>query len=355
MYSSLLLSLVMVLRSKTCKFVAILLLGISAWLLIPIPAVLAAPVKSPQTCQVGIYITSLRGFKFADKLFTANFRVWSVCPSQDLNPLESMEIIDSLESETISNSTLQKENRSGSFSTKGNVYWSQRDISAVLYQSWDVQNYPFDRHTLKISLEEAVQDASEFVYTPDFKNSGYQRDMKLGGWKITNFTLQEENLAYQTTFGDPELVSTKGVYSRLTVSIPIQRVKYASFFKLTTGVYVAFAAAMLSFFYETGQPSLVSARTSLLVGCLFSALFNMRGSESVLGRTESLTLVDQIHIVAIFYIFASALATVFSRLTTEGGQAKQAMWVDRHLLFRVFTISFIVLNAIVISYAAIVG
>lgn len=85
------------------------------------------------------------------------------------------------------------------------------------------------------------------------------------------------------------------VYSRLTVLLPIQRVKYASFFKLATGVYVALAVGMLSFFYEIRQPSVVSARTSLLGGCLFSALVNMRGSESVLGRTESLTLVDQIH------------------------------------------------------------
>lgn len=70
----------------------------------------------------------------------------------------------------------------------------------------------------------------------------------------------------------------------------------------------------------------------------------------------SLTLVDQIHIVAtIVYIFAATLATVLSRLTTERGQAKQAIWLDRRLLFRVCTISFIVLNAIIISHAAIVG
>lgn len=340
---------------RACKFVAVLILVASTGLFTAVPSAFAESVKSPQTCRVGIYITSLRNFKFTDKSFTAEFRVWSVCPSKDLKPLESMEIIDSLESEETSNGTLDKKNRSGSFSTKKEVYWSQRDISAVLHQNWDVQNFPFDRHTLKISLEEAVEDASRFVYTPDFKNSGYQRNLKLGGWKITNFALQEEKAAYQTTFGDPEVVDKKGVYSRLTVAIPIQRVKYVSFFKLTTGLYVAFAVAMLSFFYETGQPSLVSARTSLLVGCLFAALVNMRAPESVLGRTESLTLVDQIHIVAIVYIFAAALATVFSRLTTEGGHAKRAMLLDRRLLFRVFTISFIVLNAIIISHAAIMG
>lgn len=344
----------MVLRSRAGQLIAVLLLVIGTWLL-TVSTALAAPISSPQTCQIGIYVTSLRNFKFADKSFRADFRVWSVCPSKDLKPLESMEIIDALESEIISDNTTNKKNQSDSFTTKEQVYWSERDLSAVLYQNWDVQNYPFDRHTLKIVLEEGIQDATGFVYTPDFKNSGYLHSMRVGGWKIIDFALQEDKIIYQTTFGDPELVNKQGVYSRLTVSIPIQRVKYVSFFKLTIGVYVAFAVAMLSFFYETGQPSLVSARTSLLVGCLFSALVNMRGSESVLGRTESLTLVDQIHIVAIVYIFAASLATVLSRLTTERGQAKQAIWLDRRLLFRVCTISFIVLNAIIISHAAIIG
>ncbi|PZO43512.1 MAG: hypothetical protein DCF19_06140 [Pseudanabaena frigida] len=345
----------MILRSKACKFIVIVLLCFSSWLLLQVPSAFAEPVKTPQTCRVGIYITSLRDFKFTDKSFATNFRVWSVCPTKSLKPLESIQIINSLESEELSNSTIDKKNLSEFFSTKENVYWSQRDISAVLYQNWDVQNYPFDRHILKISLEENSLDASEFIYTPDLKNSGYPSTLKLGGWKITDFSFQEEKSAYQTTFGDPELISQQGVYSRLTVAIAIQRVKYVSFFKLTTGVYVAFAVAMLSFFYQTGSDGFTGPRTSLLIGCLFSALVNMRAPESVLGRTESLTLVDQIHIIAIVYIFTASLATIFSQLTSEVGQGKQAKWFDRYFLFRLFTISFIVLNVIIISYAAIVG
>lgn len=340
---------------RTWVLIAVLILTISIATFTQSPVAKAEPITAPKTCRVGIFVTSLRNFRLAEKSFRADFRVWSVCPSKDLKPLESMEIIDAIESEEVAYPTLAKANQTESFATKGSVYWSQRDVSVVLNQNWEIQNYPFDRHTLKITLEEGIQDVSGFVYTPDFKNSGYQQDMKLSGWKIKNFTLQEEKSVYETTFGDPELVSQQGVYSRLTASIPIQRVKRISFFKLTAGLYVAFAVAMLSFFYETGQPSLVSARTSLLVGCLFAALVNMRAPESVLGRTESLTLVDQIHIVAIIYIFVAALATVLSRLMNESGQGKQALWLDRRLFFRVLTISFIVLNAIVISHAAIMG
>ena len=81
-------------------------------------------------------------------------------------------------------------------------------------------------------------------------------------------------------------------------------------------------SAILSFYYETRQPSLVSARTRLLVAFLFSALINMQGCESVMGRTESLTLVDRIHLAAV-YIFAGALATVFSQQQKQGKQSRQ--------------------------------
>jgi len=94
---------------KACKFILISLLCISAWLLlIGVSDAIADPVKPPQTCRIGIYITSLRNFKFADKSFTANFRLWSVCPIKELKPLENIEIIDSLESNEISISTLDK-------------------------------------------------------------------------------------------------------------------------------------------------------------------------------------------------------------------------------------------------------
>lgn len=336
------------------KLAAVLLLPICLSLWVLCESALAQ-VSAPQTCRVGIYITALRDFKLSDKSYTADFRVWSVCPNAELQPLKSMEFVDALEAETAFDTTFSKKNRSELFATKDQVFWSQQDVSATFSYDWNVNNYPFDRHVLKLSLEEVVSDASTFTYTPDFKNSGYQRDMKLGSWKLTGFSIAEERETYNTTFGDPASTGKQGGYSRLNILLPIRRVKVVSFFKLTTGVYVAFAVAMLSFFYETGQASLVSARTSLLVGCLFAALVNMRAPESVLGRTEGLTLVDQIHIAAIFYIFAAAFATVNSRLLTEAGHGKRAMLRDRRLLFRSFSISFVVLNVIMISYAAIVG
>ena len=320
--------------------------------------VLAETAPAPQTCRVGVYVASLRDLNLAEKRFSADFYLWSVCPSKELEPLKSMKVLNVEDYKRFKadyDSTSERKDLPKWFYPQEEVYWAGHKIRATLYQSWNVSNFPFDRHTLTIALEETTKNASQFVYTPDFENSGYQAKMDLDSWQITSFKLAEQKVPYTTTFGNPELEAPQDSYSRLVVSIDIKRVKFFSFLKLTIGVYIAFAVAMLSFFYDSDQTSLASPRRAIYIGALFAALLNMRIQETVLGRTEDLTLVDQIHIATILYIFGTGVVSVYSRLLSESGRKKQAMWLDRRFFFGLFTLSFTLFNVIAIAYAIIVG
>jgi hypothetical protein len=66
----------------------------SCWLSQTLP-VQAEAVTSPKTCQIGVYLTSLRDFHPAEKSFSANFWVWSVCPFETPKPLESLKVVNS--------------------------------------------------------------------------------------------------------------------------------------------------------------------------------------------------------------------------------------------------------------------
>jgi hypothetical protein len=340
------------------KFFFSLILIVAICLTVEVPNALAETVTSPQTCRVGIYVSSLRDLNLAEKRFSSDFYLWSVCPAKELQPLKSMKVLnveDFKYFKAAFDSTLERKNLPKWFYPQEKVYWSGRKIRATLYQSWNVSNFPFDRHTLTISLEDIIKSSAQFIYTPDFENSGYQSNMDLDGWRITSFKMAEQKIPYATTFGNPDMLSPQGSSSRLVVSIEIARVKIFSFFKLTIGVYIAFAVAMLSFFYDSDNTSLASPRRAIYMGALFATLLNMRVQESVLGRTEDLTLVDQIHIATILYVFGTGIVSVYSRLTSESGKQKQAMWLDRRVFFRLFTLSFIIFNVIAIAYAIIVG
>jgi len=323
------------------------------WSFVEASEVLAETVTSPQTCSVGVYVASLRDFNTANGSFTADFRLWSACPSKELHPLESTQIINVINSRTAYERTLARKNKSDLFQPKDTVYWSQREVSATIFQDWNLRNYPFDRHELKIQFEETVKSAAEFIYTPDFNNSKYDENIDLEDWEITNFSIQEFRVPYATTFGDPEIDIQQSRYSRLVVSIKIQRIGMVSFIKLSIGVYVTAAIMMLSFLLE--YEVTISTRLSLLVGALFGALVNMQVADSSLGTEGSVTLVGFIHIITILYILAASGIAFYLQILNEGGHQKQALYLDRQVLFQVFTISFVVVNCIAIGYAAIVG
>jgi hypothetical protein len=124
---------------------------------------------APQTCRIGTYLISLKNFNPADSNFGADFWLWSICPSKTLKPLQTMEIVSATDVQNFYDSEQDKKDPFGMFKLQSKVYWTQRKVSAKLYHAWDLENFPFDRHTLEIPLEESDLDTNAFVYTLDKK------------------------------------------------------------------------------------------------------------------------------------------------------------------------------------------
>ena len=268
--------------------------------------------------------------------------VWSVHPSE-LDPLESQELYNAKEA----NADLKlKEER-------GDQEWSQRKISAVVLHDWDLSNFPFDRQVLNIVLEEGAADTNALVYTADTANSGYNEDIYLEGWHITDFAIEERTVDYATTFGDPDIFDGSS-YARLVASVQLQRETVTGFIKLVAGVYVASAIVLLSFLMNPQHPPIFSGRMGVLVGALFATVLSLRASEAVLGTTESVSLMDKIHIIAMVYILIAALITVFVRKAYESGNEELAKRRNR-IWLRVLGISFVLINGLLIILAAIAG
>lgn len=307
--------------------------------------------KAPKTCRVGVYVTGLRAFDFNNHSFTTDFEVWSVCPTLDLNPLETLKLVGGIESEMSKITTLEVPNKSDSFSPRATLYWSQGEVKATLYYRWNLKNYPFDRQQLTINIQESIQNAGNFSYTPDFLQSGYQQSIPIPGWKIEEFSIQEKTVEYDTTFGNPSLSDGTGQYSRLVITLDLQRSNLVSFLKLTAGVYAAVALSAMSLLLNEDY----SDRLGILVGTLFAAVVNLQVADSALGQTDSFTLTDFIHVMAIVYIFAAACISLYSRKLTEAGQNPMALKIDRRIALPIFVISFVLFNSVVIAYAGIVG
>ncbi len=299
---------------------------------------LAGDSTSP--CTVGAYMISLYDLDMTADSFSADFWFWSTCDT-DIRPLDVMDFPGSKRIET----------RLPASSFRDGLHWSYVKVSGVFRYDWNLRNYPFDRHALTVEIEHTAAPSSIFSYTADRDGSKPGRDIELDGWVISDFTIDEYTYVYDTVFGDPAFSGKdESDYSRLRITTSVHRKSIIGFFKLTAGVYISFSLAMLSFFLwsETG------ARTGLLVGTLFAVLVNQRVAESVLGRVEAFTLIDQIHVTAMAFIFAAAVGAILIRALVQRDRHELAKKLDRLGVIG-SCVFYIAVNVIIIRAAALAG
>ena len=310
----------------------------------------------PLTCVMGVYLQDMRDYKFADRSLFASIRLWSVCPAAADSPLKDLNVLNS-NGVSISEINTQKlPNESGYFPGSPMVYWSERTVEGTFFHHWSAKNFPFDRHVIVFEFESVRADVSNFVITPDYAHSGYSPSINDGDWIASGFSLDEVEHSYSTNFGKPDRhLNGKGTYSRMRVEITLQRARVTSFLKLCTGVYAAVIIAGMAFLMDVREPDIVSGRTGLLVGCLFAAIVNMQQAESTLGLSEDITLTDMIHIISILYILVASVLAVIAYLRCEAGREDFAQRMDRRVHLPIYLSSFVVVNVVIIAYAAIIG
>ena len=316
----------------------------------------AATEGSIATCRMGVFIEDLRDFNFSEKSLYASLRLWSVCPAGNLKPLEDLEITNTNEISFGELKTRFEPNHSRAFPGMRGLYWSELGLSGSFYYPWSAQNFPLDRHRISFEIVPRGVGQGEFLISPDFQNSGFSSRIGRGDWLVSAFRVNETAVDLGSSFGNPAIPSGRGSeVSSIRATLELRRARITSFFKMCAGVYAAVAISAMAFYMDPREPDLVSGRTGLCVGCLFAAIVNMQQTEATLGVSEDVTLTDQIHIVAIVFILISTVLAIVSYLRCEQDQADFSQRLDRQLYLPLFSAGFVVVNAVIISYAVLVG
>lgn len=332
-----------------CLLAAILGLAIPATLLgqqaLPAPGATSAPPKvQPErsNVSVGIYLVSLYDIAPATSSFLIDFYVWTNQKSAAFDPLAS----------AVFPGTRQLEVLFQSVRDVDGVQWSLRRYRGTFYHDWNLQNFPFDKHQLKVQLRDSVHRVREVYYQPDTDTSGVDRQFDLPGWRISDFRIAVEDVEYGTTFGDPAAdEDSYRVFSWTTATVVMKRDALWLFMKLLTGGYIAFGAAMFACLMKTTQPPVFAGRMGLQISCLFAAIINNRTTDAILGRDDQFTLPDMLHLLIYIIIFLAMVITLRSRVLCEKGEEERAKKFERRATM-VMVVLFVVTNIIMICRAA---
>lgn len=254
------------------------------------------------TVQVGAYIMSVHDINFHDQEYTARFWLWFLYKNKDFDFAKQLDIINA---KSIDSPQLMQDSLSGK-------RYDMLKMKCTMKQNWNVLDFPFDSQHLKIQIENTLYDKNNLVFKPDFHGSKFDQDETLAGWTIKDFKVSVTDNLYETGFGDNRKGKDHQVFSAFLIEMNIDRNAWGLFLKIFIGMYIAFLISMVGF---APNPSEVEPRFGLPVGGLFAAVGNKYIIDSILPESASFTLVDILHSLTFFTIFAIlAISAICLRL-----------------------------------------
>jgi hypothetical protein len=138
-------------------------------------------LSAQETVTCGAFPVSLNDFDFTNHEFRTSFYLWCNSQNPGLKIDKTLEIVNALEYEPkFAEQTL-----------KDGKYLTVMRYFAKVYHEWDMTNFPFDRQTLKIYLEDGVSDMTLLRFAPDMQKSTIAKDLILNGWKLEAFRFSE--------------------------------------------------------------------------------------------------------------------------------------------------------------------
>lgn len=291
----------------------------------------------PDTVRIGVYIFSLYNLDFPGNRLNADFYVWYNYKDTALKPANSFELVNSTEFNKIGQSD-QK------FDT---VNYSTFRCNGVIKQNWNISNFPFDKQTIQLEIEDIDNDVSKLVFVPDMAGSKIDKDVHIDGWRIKDFGMKVIDHTYETNYGDPSIPRDEySAYSRVVVYFTIEREGTGLFFKLFVGLFISVLMSIMTFFIN---PIDLDPRFGLPVGAIFAAIASEYVISSTLPQNQRLTLVDILHVISFIYIFICIVISAISLHLVKHDKIMTSRKLDWYSFFGVTATYIIIVLYFVLS------
>lgn len=296
-----------------------------------------AQTKAPDTVHVGIYITSIHNIDFKEKEYTTNFWLWLKYKNKEFNFADNLEIP---QAKTVVKSFTTVD------SSDGQVYMLMK-IQCVMKDTWAIDNFPFDRQTLRLSIENSQFDSESLVFVADTQGKQFDPRFTIRGWNVDSLKMNTGTKIYETAFGDATITEPHTEYSNFKVKLILSRDALGLFWKMFLGMYVAFLISFMCFFIHTDS---IDSRFGLSVGALFGVIGNKYIIDAALPESSSFTLVDTLHGLTLIFILGVIVTSAYSLRLITNGKAIKAKSFDKKMSL-IFFCAYMILNAAFIYWA----
>ena len=297
----------------------------------------------PDEVLAGVYVSNIQSVNQATNSFDADFYVWLRWRNPDLDPTAGVEVMNPYMAWGLVVTPVHEEPQRQS---DGSLLWLAR-YQGSFNAPLSLSDYPFERQTLRIIIEDGVDTTARVVYRPDTDPVTLDPEVTLPGYNIGRPTIDFGEFTYESTFGEVDSTRADRTYPRITVTIPLSSPAVSGIVKTMLPIGVVLIAAALALVIPVVH---VDAKIGLAITALLALVAMHWGVSSGLPDAGYLVMID------VFYLLAYAAVTAILAVTvagvwmvrSRGEQAATAM--ERRMLVMIGGVLLVVLVAVLLFY-----
>lgn len=281
------------------------MLGALAALLLALPAAQAAPAR----VSVGAYLNDVQNLELKSHSYAVDLYLWFRWKDPALDPAATAEFTNPYE--------LWGHNRTAVYPKPlrlpNGEYHQVIRVQGRFSRKLPLNDYPFDRQVLSVELEDSALNSKALVYDPaEIKVSP---DLALPGFKIGPAVFESRDHRYATDFGD--LRYPEASYSRLVLSVPIERPALAYSVKLLLPIFCVIFCASLMFLFN---PRHVDSRVGIGITALLTIVALQITLNADLPEVDYLILMDKVYLGAYLFVISGLAVVVYGTRRQEEGK-----------------------------------
>ena len=284
----------------------------------------AAPPAGAQQVTVGMYPVAVYDLDLSSNTFYADAYVWMRWTGE-IDPTATVEFTNMVEEWGKLQDPLMEEPKTLPDGSK----YQQLRVEGRFVQPFSLADYPLDRHTLSLKIEDTTHGVNELAYVIDKKDSGVSESLQIPGWQLAGWRGETFEHAYGMNFGEMEQPSN---YSVASFDMVIQRPLSFFLWKLMLPLVIVVLAALVALLVN---PQAIDARLALPLGALLSAIFLQKSYADTLPDLGYLVYMDKIYLLAYPLILVVLIRSVQAFMTSGNPsevEVQQMLRVDRKVM-----------------------
>ncbi len=291
----------------------------------PIETLPLSGPTGPDKVVAGVYVSNIQQVDLTTNSFDADFYVWLRWSNPDIHPTAGIEIMNVYQSWALTTTPIYDKPQKQS---DGSLLWLAR-YQGSFNAPLSLADYPFQKQTLKIIIEDGEQNIGRIVYEPDKDPIELDPHITLTGYKLGQPRIEFGANTYESSFGAVESTREYRTYTRILVEIPVSSPATSGIVKIILPIIIVLVASGLGLVIPSAY---VDSKVNVPITALIALVAMHFVVSASLPQVEYLLMIDVVYILAYATVTTMLAGAVVGAWTLRSQGEDEATALQRRFL-----------------------